>query len=158
MAVAKATIGTKEFAGKANNPVILSWAQKVTKFIGWKYTKDEIPWCGVYAAYIMNEAGFAPPQGTAMAATWAKWGVPLKKAAYGSVLVFKRPGGNHVGFYVSEDATTYHVLGGNQSDSVNITRIGKDRCIAIRWPKDVPLPTAGPVLANLNVAVSKNEA
>jgi hypothetical protein len=35
------------------------------------------------------------------------------------------------------DATTYTVLGGNQSDSVSITRIAKDRCVARRWPTNV---------------------
>jgi len=45
----------------------------------------------------------------------------------GDILVFSRKGGGHVGFYVAEDATAYHVLGGNQSDSVSITRIAKSR-------------------------------
>lgn len=50
----------------------------------------------------------------------------------GDILVFKRDGGGHVGFYVAEDKDYYHVLGGNQSDSVNITRIAKYRCVGIR--------------------------
>jgi hypothetical protein len=55
------------------------------------------------------------------------------------VLVFQRPGGGHLGFYVGEDERAYHVLGGNQGDCVSITRIAKDRCIAIRWPSGQPV-------------------
>ena len=49
-------------------------------------------------------------------------------------MTFKRPGGGHVGFYVGEDSTAYHVLSGNQFDKVGITRIDKSRLVAIRWP------------------------
>jgi cell wall-associated NlpC family hydrolase len=45
----------------------------------------------------------------------------------GDVLTFKRNGGGHVGIYVGEDQTHYHVLGGNQNNSVNVARIAKSR-------------------------------
>jgi len=48
----------------------------------------------------------------------------------GDVLIFTRGIGGHVGIYVREDDKCYHVLGGNQSDSVYITSKGKERCIA----------------------------
>ena len=57
---------------------------------------------------------------------------------------YSRTGGGHVTLYESEDATTYYCRGGNQSDSVNVTRIPKTRAIkAIRWPAGVSLPTVG---------------
>jgi hypothetical protein len=61
----------------------------------------------------------------------------------GDVLVFTRHGGGgHVGFYVGEDETCYHVLGGNQSNMVNTTRILKSRCFGIRrCPWRVVQPT-----------------
>jgi hypothetical protein len=43
-----------------------------------------------------------------------------------------RAGFGHVGLYVGEDYGAFHVLGGNQSVVVTITRIARDRCIAIR--------------------------
>ncbi len=43
----------------------------------------------------------------------------------------------HVGFYWAEDETCYHVLGGNQSDRVSITRIRKSRLLAARWPESI---------------------
>jgi hypothetical protein len=45
----------------------------------------------------------------------------------GDILTFKRNGGGHVGIYVGEDNTHYHVLGGNQNNQVNVMRIAKNR-------------------------------
>ena len=45
----------------------------------------------------------------------------------GHILTFTRNGGGHVGIYVGEDTTCYHVLGGNQSNQVNVMRIEKSR-------------------------------
>jgi hypothetical protein len=45
----------------------------------------------------------------------------------GDILTFKRNGGGHVGIYVGEDAAYYHVLGGNQNNSVSVSRIAKNR-------------------------------
>jgi hypothetical protein len=50
----------------------------------------------------------------------------------GDVLTFKRNGGGHVGIYVGEDQTHYHVLGGNQNNSVNVARIAKSRLTQAR--------------------------
>jgi hypothetical protein len=79
--------------------------------------------------------------------------------APGAVLVFEREGGGHVGFYVGEDSTHYHVLGGNQGDAVSIVRIARSRSIARRWPRGVSVMSA-PVrmMPTAGVPVSRNEA
>lgn len=158
MPIANSLIGVKEYPGAPNNPKIMQWASKVGRFLGIKYDGDSVPWCGLFAAYCMVEAGFTPPSIAVRASAWSTWGVALTKPAFGAILTFKRDGGGHVGFYVSEDATTYHVLGGNQSDAVNITKIAKDRCTAIRWPAGLALPASGPVVAKRDGKVSQNEA
>jgi len=63
------------------------------------------------------------------------WGANLAaaKLARGAVLVFELAGGGHVGFYVGEDLTSYHVLGGNQGKRVSVMRLEKSRCIRRRW-------------------------
>jgi hypothetical protein len=53
----------------------------------------------------------------------------------GDILTFKRNAGGHVGFYVGEDATAYHVLGGNQSNQVSVSRIAKSRLYQARRPE-----------------------
>ena len=51
------------------------------------------------------------------------------------------------------------MLGGNQSDGVTITRIAKDRCIAVRRPVYKAAPaTAKPVELAATGALSLNEA
>jgi cell wall-associated NlpC family hydrolase len=50
----------------------------------------------------------------------------------GDVLTFKRNGGGHVGIYVGEDKTHFHVLGGNQNNEVNVVRIAKTRLFKAR--------------------------
>jgi cell wall-associated NlpC family hydrolase len=50
----------------------------------------------------------------------------------GDILTFKRDGGGHVGLYVGEDDRYYHVLGGNQTNSVSVSRIAKSRLYKAR--------------------------
>lgn len=158
MVTAQSQIGTKEYPGASSNPKIMQWAGKVGKMMGMKYDGDHVPWCGLFAAYIMVENGIIPPSIAVRASAWSTWGVALAKPSFGAILTFTREGGGHVGFYVSEDATNYHVLGGNQGDAVNITKIAKSRCSAIRWPGKYGLPTSGPIVKNRDGTVSKNEA
>lgn len=155
---AKSLLGTKEVAGKGNNPAIISWAKGVGGWIGQFYKSDEIPWCGLFVAYCFAKNGIAVGQNSLGAVNWAQWGVGIPRGVPGAVLVFVRPGGGHVGFYVSEDKEAYHVLGGNQSDNVTVSRIAKTRLKAIRWPKNIPVSTTGPVYAKFTGALSTNEA
>ena len=76
------------------------------------------------------------------------------------MLVFRRgETSGHVGIYIGEDYGAFHVLGGNQSDGVTITRIAKDRCIAVRRPVYKAAPaTAKPVELAPTGALSVNEA
>jgi uncharacterized protein (TIGR02594 family) len=118
-------IGTKEIVGKQHNPTILSWA----KALGLEkvYTNDEIPWCGLFIAYCAHAAGLDVVKHPLWALNWNKYGNVAKVAMLGDVLTFTRNGGGHVGIYVGEDNTHYHVLGGNQNNSVSVSRIAKDR-------------------------------
>ena len=131
-----------EIKGKLNNPTIMSWAKDVG--VDKIYTSDEIAWCGLFVAKVIKKAGFEIVKDPLWALNWSKFGTKQSVAMLGDVLVFKRDGGGHVGFYIAEDKNYFHVLGGNQSNSVSITRIAKNRCVAIRrcnWkvsqPKEV---------------------
>lgn len=123
-------LGVKEFVGKEHNPVILAWA----KNLGLEriYTNDEIPWCGLFVAECCRAAGLEVVERPLWALNWAKWGNPVTEAMLGDVLTFKRNGGGHVGIYVGEDNTHYHVLGGNQNNSVSVSRIAKSRLYKAR--------------------------
>jgi len=157
---ARRLIGTREIVGARHNPTIMGWIRALgARVLGIHPKDDETPWCGTFVAHCMTVAGIEPPKIAIRAMSWADWGANLRPEflTQGAVLVFQRNGGGHVGFYVAEDDQCYHVLGGNQSNSVNITRIEKSRCVARRWPRGVKW-TGGPVWVKGAGAISKNEA
>ncbi|WP_411037696.1 TIGR02594 family protein [Shinella sp. BYT-45] len=161
MREARRHMGLREIAGKGSNATIMSWAKRLGGWVASFFTDDDIPWCGLaVAAWIAitlpKEALPANPLG---ALNWKKFGIGLSTPALGAVLVFTRSGGGHVGLYVGEDNTHFHVLGGNQSNSVSITRIEKGRLVAVRWPSTGGNPAGGRVhLSSKGVPVTRNEA
>ena len=155
LTIAKKYEGVREIAGPKHNPTIMGWLRKLGTWI----KDDETPWCGTFCAAVMQEAGLPFPREFPRARSWEDYGSNLRPShlAPGAILVFSRKGGGHVGFYIGEDATAYHVLGGNQGNAVSVTRIAKSRCIATRWPKDEPV-IGGPVFLTENGELSTNEA
>lgn len=161
--VAESLIGTMEIPGPHNNNTIIEWARKIGGWIASFYTKDSIPWCGLFVAHCMSQCGLRPDGNALSARAWASWskGILLKEPTFGCIVVFVRDGGGHVGFYVSEDSYTYHILGGNQADSVNITRIAKNRAIAYVWPSSPEFKeyrSTGRIFKQFDGAISVNEA
>jgi uncharacterized protein (TIGR02594 family) len=164
----RALTGTKEIPGARSNPLILSWVKslgarypRLRPNIDW-YRDDDTPWCGLAIAEVVGECdpGFEPPAAPLGAINWAPWGVQLEGPALGAVMVFRRPGGNHVALYEGEDATHFHIRGGNQSNMINVTRKAKNQLVrgGIRWPKGYPLPEIKAVKKAAAGAVSINEA
>lgn len=159
-------IGVKEVAGAANSPTIMAWAAETG--LQAVYTADKIPWCGLFAAVIAHRAGKDVPKDPLWALNWKAFGVPVSQPGLGDCLVFLRDGGGHVGWYVAEDRGTaankfedaaYHVLGGNQSDAVTITRVLKKRLVAARRPVYNVQPAAvKPYIVAATGALSINEA
>ena len=136
MAEAKRLVGTREFAGGANNPVIMDWATGLDQW----YPGDDVPWCGLFVAHCMAVGAPDVPQdfNRLGARNWLEYGEPCDPAV-GAIAVFwrthkTRSWNGHVGFVVGGDSATLHILGGNQSDSVNVTRIARDRLLGCRAP------------------------
>ena len=124
--------GTEEKVGSANNPVILAWAKELG--LEHSYVADSIPWCGLFVALVVERAGWPVIPQPLWARNWAKWERASPIPGLGDVLVFKRENSGHVAFYVGEDETAFHTLGGNPGDRVSIIRIDKNRLIAARRP------------------------
>lgn len=149
---ARKHVGMREIPGPKHNATILGWVKRLG---GW-FTDDETPWCGTFVAHCMDVAGIDRPKHWYRAKEWAAWGKPCT-AVVGAIAVFGREGGGHVGFLVGQSADNYYVLGGNQSNMVNIMPLAKSRAIAIRWP--AALPAGDRKLAAMTGgAVSRNEA
>lgn len=164
IAVALAMLGTKEIVGKANSPVIMSWAAEAGLTPA-QYPNDEVAWCGLAVAVVMKRAGKPiDAVGNILSSrAWIKFGEPVDRPGLGDVLVFWRGSPSswqgHVGLYVGEDATAYHVAGGNQSNAFTIARVAKDRLVGARRPiYRNPPPTAKPYKIAASGALSRNEA
>lgn len=159
MTYARSLIGVREVPGAGNSATIMGWAKKLgAKILGITYAADSVPWCGLFCAHVMDHAGIKPPAIAVRASEWGKWGRQLVAPRPGCILTFTRAGGGHVGFYVGEDDTHLHVLGGNQGDAVSITRIAKSRLSEMRWPNEIALPPAQVVrLKPSGVPVTVNE-
>ena len=157
IARASELIGTREIVGRLHNPDIIQWGKDVG--VGRTYTNDEIPWCGLFTAKVCQLAHKDIVKNPLWARNWAKWGIESPEASLGDILVFKRGSGGHVGFYVAEDDTCYHVIGGNQNNTVNITRISKKRTLAVRRAKYRNTPQSViPYYVQSNGKISLNES
>jgi uncharacterized protein (TIGR02594 family) len=107
---------------------------------------DEANWASSFVNYGFEKAHI---QGTRdrRALSWLKWGVPLKKPAVGCVAVIDYGGGRgHVGFVEGVYQNMIVLLGGNQSNQVNLTAFSAEDITAYRWPKGWPLDTSVYVL------------
>lgn len=126
---------------------LMAWLRSDGRTLG---DPSALPWCGDYVETAIRLALPNEPFPGALgvnpywARNWVLFGRDVEPS-YGAVVVFERGSGGHVGFAVGQDATHFHVLGGNQGDSVNVARIDKRRLIGCRWPitaaqRPEPLP------------------
>ncbi|MEO8680385.1 MAG: TIGR02594 family protein [Vicinamibacterales bacterium] len=147
LSVARAFVGVLELPGPGSNPLILRWATEIGA-PAW-YDSDAKAWCAVFLNRILL-AVQQPMAGTGYAllraGTFETYGVPLTTATLGAILVFDRPEGHHVGFYLGERDDAYLVLAGNQANAVSVRWILKSRLTAMRWPADVAVSETGPIL------------
>jgi uncharacterized protein (TIGR02594 family) len=175
------TIGPKTLAAlglSTTVPAAPAWIAEARRYLGLHERKNaaqldkalrldasEIPWCGAFVGMVVaatqpNEVLPVNPLG---ARNWLKFGSEIKEPQVGAVAVFwrgtKSGWSGHVGFVVGHDKTHLHILGGNQSDSVSVARIAKDRLLGYRWPKTAPdVPTGKLALSTINASVTTNEA
>ncbi|WP_221932286.1 C40 family peptidase [Flavobacterium zepuense] len=153
-------LNTTEIPGAKSNPVIMSLAKEAE--VANIFTGDEVAWCAVAHTVLALRAdkpvlfkGYARLR----AASFLEFGQMISVPCLGDTLVFKREGGYHVGLYIGEDTTHYHVAGGNQSNQYNITRIDKKRLLQARRPyytTGVP-KSVKRLFLNATGEISKNE-
>lgn len=102
---------------------------------------SQLPWCGdfVETCIAVSLPSAIIPTNPYLARNWLKFGATVEPC-FGSILVFWRGSRSgtkgHVGFYYSEDDEVFHVLGGNQSDSISVSSLAKNRLLGARLPVD----------------------
>lgn len=123
----------------------------------------EIAWCGAFVqtCHRIADPKAKTPENPLGARNWGKFGVHCPPV-FGATLTFWRGSRSgwkgHVGFYFGEDASAFHVLGGNQSNAVTVTRISKSRLLESRWPTGVKMTGKQIMLATNGRPLSTNEA
>lgn len=151
--------GTKEVPGPRSNAQILKWARNNGLSPG-QYSDDDIPWCGLFIAEVVRRTGRTPVKGFLRSRNWLNWAEKSDVAELGDILVFSRSvTSGHVGIYVGESDKTFYVLGGNQSNTVNIAELEKTRLLGVRRPNYVNKPeNVRRIILNSKGNISKNEA
>lgn len=137
--------GEAEIKGPKHNPLILQF---------WKDIKrggikdDETPWCAAFVGAVLERVGIQSSRFES-AKSYLSWGSELKQPMLGCVVVFTRDGGSHVGFVVGQQQNgDLMVLGGNQSDAVNIRTFPRSRVTGYRWPSGASVtPQSLPLLS-----------
>lgn len=146
---ARALIGTDEYAGGADNPIIIGWAREIgliyPEMAAYSalYQDDAIKWCGLLVAICCARHGIRPPFGPAdtdqflWAQAWKQVaGTRLHVPQIGAILVFPR----HVTFFDGDAGDGYWwCVGGNQSDSVTRARYRAADCEVIIWPEAIAM-------------------
>lgn len=133
--IALAEKGVREFPGRYNNnPEILKYADESGLFSD---GTDELPWCSAFMNWVAFKANLERSK-KSDARSWLKVGLEVKKPEIGDVAVFWRGTRNgwqgHVGiFYGFTPSKKYvKVLGGNQSNKVNIQNYGTHKVLGYR--------------------------
>ncbi|MNZ24096.1 hypothetical protein D3C78_412320 [compost metagenome] len=153
---ARRLIGVAEIPGPRHSAEVLQMWRDIRRG-GIK--DDETPWCAAFVGAMLERCGIRSSRFES-AKSYAEWGEPVDIEAVpaGAVAVFTRKGGGHVGFVVGRTpAGDLLILGGNQSNAVNVRVFSPDRLSALRWPEGVR--HGAPLLAAVSVApVSLSEA
>lgn len=149
--------GRRRLGLHESNPALKAFLKSDGKTLG---DPERLPWCGDFVETCIRLAlpDEILPANPYFARNWLAVGVTCPEPVVGCIAVFERgPNAGHVGFVVGQDKTYLSILGGNQSNSVSVSRIAKSRSLGYRWPK-----TAGPITVTPMAAatgdITTNEA
>lgn len=143
MDIARKEIGVKEIAGDRDNPRVIEYHQVGAPSLNAQ--ADSVPWCAAFVGWVLDRYG-SRGTGRAVARSYLKWGYSIPEPRVGCVVVLKRGDSTwqgHVGFVVEVGPIYIKVLGGNQSDEVNIQRFARYKVLGYRFHKDfleIPAP------------------
>lgn len=134
--------GIKEVGGNVDNPQIMAMLKLDAE---WPEA-DEVPWCSAFTNYVCWLLRL-PRSKSLRARSWLEVGraVKLEDAEIGDIIVLQRGSGQqpgpeviaapgHVGFYagLGDDGSVIEVLGGNQSNTVKVSRYPTSRLLGVR--------------------------
>lgn len=147
--VARNLQGISEMKGALANPAIL----EMFRLSGHGSVRnDETAWCAAFVGACLALSGHASTR-SLMARSYDDWGEKLDAPRLGCIVVLTRgdPKGpqGHVGFYAGAEGDSLLLLGGNQSDGVNVASYEKSRLLGFRWPVERAPVATSPLLPNI---------
>lgn len=124
--------GTAGISGAKSNPKILEYFQKSGN--EW-VLDDDVAWCAAFMNYILKICGLLGTQ-KLNARSFLDWGVEVTEPKMGDIVILWRiakdsPFG-HVGIFIKSEGDIIYILGGNQSNAVNIKPFSKAQVLAYR--------------------------
>ena len=124
--VAYSELGQTEIIGPAENPRI----QAYFKALGdGRNRSDEIDdWASPFVEWSLQQVGKSGPKNMDPF-SWLEWGAPTNDPKLGCVVVLSFAGLRHVGFYMGDEGDFIKILGGNQDDSVRVSRYMKSSVV-----------------------------
>lgn len=130
--IAISQYGQKGIIGNSHNPQILKYFTD----IGHSWVQDdETAWCAAFVNWCLLRAGL-PHTGKLNARSFIKYGTEATKPVIGDIVVLWRisPASSygHVGFYITENKHNIFILGGNQSNMVNVQAFPKSQLLTYR--------------------------
>ena len=133
--IAVAEMGTREYAGTADNPEVLKYFEDVTDLPDRLTQDDETDWCSAFVNWVVTESGVEGSR-SGVARSWMRWGIPIHVPEPGCIVVLWRGSREdwrgHVGFWVSETDRYVLILGGNQGSAVTVKKYAIDRILGYR--------------------------
>lgn len=128
---ARSYLGQSEIAGPIDN----KWIEDCFDFTSYGHaTHDEVPWCAAFLCRVLAESGYKHTH-SAAASSYINYGEACD-IKQGAIIVFKwYSGQRHVTIcdHVIEKGLVA-CLGGNQSNSVKISKFETKFIEAVRWP------------------------
>lgn len=120
--IALAEYGTKEIEGSRHNMDIVNYAKE--SGFSW-VNDDETPWCSIFLSWVSMKANLERSK-KANARSWLDVGKEVQRPEIGDIAILWRENVNswkgHVGIFINKENGFVRILGGNQSDEVNISR------------------------------------
>jgi len=130
--IALAEYGTKEISGSRHNMDIVNYAKNAG--FAW-VNDDETPWCSIFLSWAAMKANLSRSK-KANARSWLSVGEETKTPETGDVAIMWRGNPNgwhgHVGIFINREKGIVRILGGNQSNEVNISEYPEEQILGYR--------------------------
>ena len=124
-------IGQAAIRGSYENPRITDYFRAVVNSS--QLRDDSSDWASAFVEWSLNSAGIKGPK-SLWPLAWKNWGREISQPEPGCIVIFQFPSIQHVAFFIEDDGDFIKVLGGDQDDSVNISRYPKSAVVAYRMP------------------------